>query len=167
LTEKRPKKINRQVDLLKTSITDFIKDRAIPPGCVVGEKISTKNMSQQCIYKIISLRSIVSCYLCGKPLQKDGRSAYNLCRIEEYLFKTHRSFMTYSVKMKKIIRKFKYKKIFGLKEGLAGFLFDTYDKNFARRDTDYTDTVSGEHTGMLAGSFLNRQIVPFKANIYG
>ena len=67
--------------------------------------------------------------------------------------------------MKKIIRKFKYKKVYELKDILTRFLSDLYCKYFSEKDINYIDTVPGEHTDLLAGCFSKKHGIPFLANI--
>lgn len=137
----------------------------VPPVCAVCGKISAENLCRQCASRIIPLSSTECCCRCGKPLKEGGSNICSLCRTEEYHFKAHRSFSIYSGNMKKIIKKFKYKKIYGLKDLLTRFLSDVYDRNFACSNIDYLDTVPGEHTDILTGNFSKMQQIPFKANI--
>lgn len=151
--------------MLKTSITDFLKDMTIPPICAVCGKLSAENVCRQCTSKIIPLSSIASCYHCGRPLQDVNNDLCNLCRTEEYHFKAHRSYAKYSGDMKKIIKKFKYKKIYNLKDVLTEFLSNVYEMYFSGSNIDYVDTVPGEHTDILVDNFSKRYRIPFKANI--
>ena len=88
-----------------------------------------------------------------------------LCRTDGYYFTAHRSYTSYSGNMKKIIRKFKYKKIYELKNILTEFLSDLYLRYFWDKHIDYVDTVPGEHTDLLAGCFSGKNGIPFMANI--
>jgi predicted amidophosphoribosyltransferase len=67
--------------------------------------------------------------------------------------------------MKKIIKKFKYEKVYELKNILAEFLSDLYYRYFFQKDIDYIDTVPGKHTDLLAGCFSKKHGIPFLANI--
>jgi predicted amidophosphoribosyltransferase len=67
--------------------------------------------------------------------------------------------------MKKIIREFKYGKIYGLKDVLAGFMSQIYDRDYLRRQIDIIDTIPGEHMNLLAGSFSRIIKIAFGANI--
>lgn len=138
---------------------------AIPPVCAVCGKISADYLCECCISRIIPISSGVSCSYCGKPLPDKNAGMCGLCRTEEYHFTAHRSFTLYSGDMKKIIRKFKYKKIYELKHILMDFLSHTYYEYFKHKNIDYVDTVPGEHTDMLAGSFSKKHRIPFMANI--
>ncbi len=157
--------------MLKESITDFLKDLAIPPICAVCGKISPDYLCRQCRLDILSLKMVDSCRYCGIPLpvqnsnagQKDNICSF--CRTEDYNFTVHRSFSLYGGNMKKIIKKFKYKKIYNLKDVLTGFLSDVYEEYFKGENIDYIDTVPGEHTGILAEGFSARHGIPFKQNI--
>jgi len=158
--------------LLKKSITDFLKDLTIPPMCAVCGKISSDYLCRQCSAEIISLRNIQSCRYCGKPLSghsydNDGRkdSICSFCRDKEYDFTAHRSFALYAGNMKKIIKKFKYKKIYELKDMLVEFISGVYRENFSDQHIDYVDTVPGKHTEILTESFTKRHGIPFKQNI--
>ena len=88
-----------------------------------------------------------------------------LCRTDGYYFTAHRSYTSYSGNMKKIIRKFKYKKIYELKNILTEFLSELYLRYFWDKHIDYVDTVPGEHTDLLAGCFSGKNGIPFMANI--
>ena len=158
--------------MLKKSITDFLKDLAIPPTCTVCGKISPDYLCRGCSSEIISLKSVHSCIYCGRPLpgsnhdnDSQEKSICNFCRTEDYNFTVHRSFALYRGNMKKIIKKFKYKEIYNLKDVLAGFLSDVYKEYFADGNIDYIDTVPGKHTEILAESFSARHGMPFKQNI--
>ena len=67
--------------------------------------------------------------------------------------------------MKRIIKKFKYNKIYGLDDVLAGFLHKTYRRYFTNESIDYIETVPGEHTKKLAKIFSKIVKIPFKGNI--
>ncbi|MCD4670976.1 MAG: hypothetical protein K8S14_11085 [Actinomycetia bacterium] len=158
--------------MLKKSITDFLKDLAIPPTCAVCGKISPDYLCRQCGSEIISHKSIYSCRYCGRLLSgrshdndSEKKSICSFCRAEDYNFTVHRSYALYTGNMKKIIRKFKYKKIYNLKDILTGFLSDVYKEYFSGKNIDCIDTVPGKHTEILAGSFAGRHGMPFARNI--
>ena len=67
--------------------------------------------------------------------------------------------------MKRIIKKFKYSKIYGLDEVLAGFLHKTYRRYFTHESIDYIEAVPGDHTKKLAEKFAKIVKIPFKGNI--
>lgn len=157
--------------MLKKSIIDFLKDLAIPPICAVCGKISPDYFCRECLVEISSLKLDSSCRYCGRLLlgqgddsvRKDQMCSY--CRTEDYNFAVHRSFALYKGGMKKVIRKFKYKKIYDLKKVLIGFLSEIYDQYFKDEDIDYIDTVPGKHTELLAEGFAEKHKIPFKHNI--
>lgn len=158
--------------MLKKSITDFLKDLAIPPTCTVCGKISPDYLCRQCNSEIVPLKNVHSCIYCGRLLSgrnndngSQEKSICSFCRTEDYNFTVHRSFALYTGNMKKIIKKFKYKKIYNLKDILAGFLSDVYKEYFSDGNIDYIDTVPGKHMGILAESFAASQGMPFKQNI--
>lgn len=157
--------------MLKKSIIDFLKDLAIPPTCAVCGKISPDYLCRECRLEILSLKMVHNCRYCGRllPGQNDNggqkKNICNFCRTEDYNFTAHRSFALYGGNMKKIIKKFKYKKIYNLKDVLIGFLSDTYKEYFKDKSIDYIDTVPGEHTEILAEGFAARYGIPFKQNI--
>jgi predicted amidophosphoribosyltransferase len=99
------------------------------------------------------------------PIPDKEAGICRLCRTEEYHFTTHRSYASYSGNMKKIIRKFKYKKVYELKNILTGFLWELYSQHLWQKDIDYIDTVPGEHNYLLAGCFSKRLGIPFLANV--
>lgn len=153
--------------MLKKSITDFLKDLAIPPTCAVCGKISPEYLCRECRLDILSLKIVHSCRYCGRVLPDAGQreNICSFCRIEDYNFTAHRSFALYRGNLKKIIKKFKYKKIYNLKDVLAGFLSDIYKEYLKGEDIDYIDTVPGDHTEIIAGDLAMRHGIPFKQNI--
>jgi len=151
--------------LLKTNITDFLKDVAIPQVCVICGKISADSLCRECITAIKPISSLESCRRCGKPVTSISSGRCSTCRQENYYFNTHRSYTLYAGSMKRIIREFKYGRVYGLKDILAGFLSDVYDRYFYGRGIDYVDTVPGEHMDLVAGSFSRIKRIPFAANI--
>jgi predicted amidophosphoribosyltransferase len=151
--------------LLKQGITDFLKDLVVPPVCAVCGKISADYLCSSCISRIIPLGRGIICSYCGVPLADIETGLCRLCRTEEYHFTAHRSYAQYAGNMKKIIRKFKYRKVYELKNILTEFLSDLYYQYFSGKDIDYIDTVPGEHTDMLAGCFSKKHRIPFTANI--
>ena len=63
------------------------------------------------------------------------------CRDGDYSFHKLRSFGLYTGVLKKLIIKFKYRRIFTLAPVLNGFLKKVYIENFADKKIDYVDTV--------------------------
>ncbi|HAJ95988.1 MAG TPA: hypothetical protein DCP02_07125 [Actinobacteria bacterium] len=157
--------------MLKKSIIDFLRDLAIPPICAVCGKISPDYLCRECCLEILSLKMVRSCRYCGRllPGQNDNtgheENICSFCRTGDYNFTAHRSFAIYGGNMKKIIKKFKYKKIYNLKDVLIGFLSDVYEEYFRGENIDYIDTVPGEHTEILAKGFAAKHGIQFKQNI--
>lgn len=149
---------------MKRSITDFLKDAAVPPVCTVCGNISTDYLCPECLSGIKRIGRH-RCEYCGRPLSYSDTGRCGACRDGDYHFTAHRSYTLYSGNMKKVIKKFKYNKIYGLKHILSGFLSDLYVRDFSGKDIDYVDTVPGEHMDLLAGIFSRQQRIPFIANI--
>lgn len=89
----------------------------------------------------------------------------SFCKNEDFNFYRHRSFTIYEGEIKKIIKKYKYKKIYDLKEVIAGFLEKAYFRNYKYEKIDYMDTVPGEHMEMLCRSLSGLIKIPFAGNI--
>jgi competence protein ComFC len=151
--------------LLKTSIINFLKDAAMPPVCAVCGQISADSLCPECMAGIKPISSLESCSRCGKPLSASLEGRCGMCRRQEYHFTSHRSYAVYAGSMKKIISEFKYGRVYGLKDILAGFLSEVYDRYFYGKGIDYVDTVPGEHMDLIAGSFSRVKRIPFAANI--
>ncbi len=77
----------------------------------------------------------------------------------------HRSFAIYRGGIKKIIKKYKYNKIYDLKEIISKFLAKTYIKNYESEKIDYIETVPGKHMEILCESFSRLIKIPFAGNI--
>jgi competence protein ComFC len=157
--------------LLDKSITDFLKDTIIPPVCCVCGRISPDYLCSRCASEILPLSNAGCCKYCGRPFTDTGHDlkgtgeTCSFCKAEEYNFTAHRSFTLYRGNMKKIIVKFKYGKIYNLKNILAGFLHSVYRDFFSMEDIDYVDTVPGEHTAVLTEYFAMKYRIPFIQNI--
>ncbi len=157
--------------MLDKSITDFFKDIIVPPVCCVCGRISPDYLCSQCSSEILPLSNARCCKYCGRPLSDAGQvtagteDTCSSCRSGEYNFTAHRSFTLYRKNMKKIIIKFKYKKIYNLKNILAEFLYGVYKEFFSTEGIDYVDTVPGEHTVVLTEYFARKYRIPFIQNI--
>jgi competence protein ComFC len=157
--------------LLDKNITDFFKNIIIPPVCCVCGRISPDYLCSQCASEILPLSNVRCCKYCGRPFPDSGNGmksnldSCSLCRDEGYNFTAHRSFSLYRGNMKKIIVKFKYGKIYNLKNILADFLYRVYSDYFSMEDIDYVDTVPGEHTVLLTKYFAMKYGIPFIQNI--
>lgn len=151
--------------MLSKSITDFFKDMVIPPVCVICGSISEDNLCRGCISRIKPISSMESCSRCGRPVPAGSEEGCSVCRHEDHRFNIHRSYALYAGTMKKVIREYKYNRIYSLKDVLAGFLSDIYDRYFYGKKIDHVDTVPGEHTNLLTGAFSRLKRIPFSANI--
>ena len=98
-------------------------------------------------------------------MDSNDMNGCTFCKNESYSFFRHRSFTFYSSGTKKIIRKYKYKKIYGLKSILADFLKNTYNKYYKYEKIDYMDTVPGEHMKILCQALSRLIGIPFIDNI--
>ncbi|MBM3702195.1 MAG: ComF family protein, partial [Actinobacteria bacterium] len=67
--------------------------------------------------------------------------------------------------IKRIIRKYKYNRIYDLKEVIAVFLKQTYIRNYEYEKIDYIDTVPGKHMEILCRSLSKLIKIPFADNI--
>lgn len=145
---------------------NIFKDIVIPPLCAVCGKISTELVCRQCESKIKEIGNKI-CSYCGRPLSEtcpaDKRCSF--CRNEDFKFYRHRSFTIYRGKIKKIIRKYKYNRIYDLKEIIAGFLKQTYIKNYKYEKIDYIETVPGKNMEMLVRTLSRLIKIPFAGNI--
>ena len=159
LIHRAPGKINR--DLI-----DIFKDIVIPPICTVCGKISSELLCSQCASEIEEIKSKI-CKYCGRPLPAadpdNNRCSY--CRDKNFSFYRHRSFAVYKGKIKKIIGKYKYSRIYALKEIIAAFLEKTYIRNYKSEKIDYIDTVPGWHTESLCRVLSKSIKIPFAGNM--
>lgn len=145
---------------------DIFKDIIAPPLCVVCGKIDPELLCNQCISKIKEIEGNV-CSCCGRPLSKSKAEGNrcNLCKKDDYNFFKHRSFAVYSGVIKRIIRKYKYHKIYNLKKIIGIFLKSAYIKNYKYEKIDYMETVPGKHMEMLCKSLSRLIKIPFAGNI--
>lgn len=159
LIQKIPKKVNK-------NFLDILKDIFIPPLCAVCGKIDSELLCRQCISKIKKIEDAV-CSCCGRPLSgnKANDKRCSFCRKEDFNFYRHRSFALYSGEIKKVIRKYKYNRIYALKEIISLFLRHTYIKNYEYEKIDYLETVPGRHMDVLCRSLSGLIKIPFTGNI--
>lgn len=159
LIPKVPDKNNR-------NFTGIFKDIIIPPICTVCGKISPELLCQHCASEIEEIGNKI-CGYCGRPLSLNNYSSNgcNYCRDKDFSFYRHRSFAIYKGKIKKIITKYKYGRIYALKEIIAAFLNRTYTKNYRSEKIDYIDTVPGEHMESLCRRLSKLIKIPFAGNI--
>lgn len=149
-----------------SSIIDFFKDILIPPLCSVCGKVDPGLLCQQCRSSIAEIGSKI-CNYCGQPLPVNppNMSGCTFCKDENYSFFRHRSFALYKSGTKELIRKYKFKKIYGLKAIFAGFLKNTYNKYYKYEKIDYIDTVPGEHMKILCQALSKLIKIPFIDNV--
>lgn len=159
LIQKIPRKVNK-------NLIGILKDIFTPPLCAVCGKVSPELLCQQCISKIKEIEGMV-CVCCGRPSSENkvdgGRCSF--CKNEDFNFYRHRSFTMYSGEIKKIIRKYKYNKIYDLKEIISMFLMHTYIRNYKYEKIDYLETVPGRHMDILCGSLSELIKIPFAGNM--
>ena len=148
-------------------ITSFLKDLVHPAICAVCGKNCPEFLCSDCLSEILPIDINKCCSYCGVPLPSPGagKGICSSCREFGLNFTRHRSFTLYSGNMKRIIKKFKYGRIYGLDDVLSGFLHKAYRKYFIGGQIDYVETVPGEHTKKLAERFVKIVKIPFKNNI--
>jgi len=85
--------------------------------------------------------------------------------MEDFNFYRHRSFAVYSGGIREIIKKYKYGRIYSLKEIISIFMAETYFKNYKDEKIDYLETVPGKHMEMVCKSLSGLIKIPFIGNI--
>jgi competence protein ComFC len=164
LIKKIPKKINK-------NLLNIFKDIVAPPLCAVCGRVSPEFLCHECLSRIKEIKDSI-CIYCGRPLpgnklsgNKSDSLKCNLCKNEGFNFFMHRSFTIYRGEIKKIIKKYKYNKIYALK-GIIGMLLKrAYERNYKYEKIDYIESVSGEHMEILCESFSKLIKIPFAGNI--
>jgi predicted amidophosphoribosyltransferase len=148
-------------------ITSFFRDMVHPAMCAACGKDCQQFLCSNCSSEILPIDINKCCRYCGIPLPSSvtREGICSSCREPGLNFTRHRSYSFYSGNMKRIIKKFKYSKIYGLDDALAGFLHKTYRRYFTHESIDYIETVPGEHTKKLAKIFSKIVKIPFKGNI--
>jgi predicted amidophosphoribosyltransferase len=148
-------------------IFDFLKDMVHPAMCAACGKNCPEFLCSDCLNEIVPIDINKCCSYCGTPLPLSGagEAICSSCRESGLNFTRHRSFTLYSGNMKRIIKKFKYGRIYGLDNVLSGFLYKAYRKYFTGERVDYVETVPGVHTKKLAERFSKIVKIPFKNNI--
>lgn len=159
LIQNIPKKVNKK-------FIDILKDTFVPPLCVACGKITPELLCQECISGIKMLGNEV-CSFCGRPLCENEKikSGCSFCKKENFNFYRHRSFTQYSGEIKDVIRKYKYNKIYGLKEIISLFLRRAYSLNYKSEKIDYMETVPAKHMNELCNSLSWLIKIPFAGNI--
>jgi competence protein ComFC len=107
------------------------------------------------------------CARCGHPVPGSVHNveSCSLCREQGYTFYRHRSFSLYRGNLKKVIRKFKYDRIYSLGDLLAGFLFQTFLRYYSEYSIDHIYIVPGRHIKLLAEILSKLTGLPFVDNI--
>jgi len=148
-------------------IISFFKGMVHPAMCAACGKDCPEFLCLDCSSGILPIDINKCCRYCGTTLPSSGtwEGICSSCREPGLNFTRHRSHTFYSGNMKRIIKKFKYSKIYGLDGVLAGFLHKTYRRYFIHKSIDYIETVPGEHTKKLAKQFSKIVKIPFKNNI--
>jgi predicted amidophosphoribosyltransferase len=148
-------------------IIDFLKGMVHPAMCVVCGKNCPEFLCLDCISMILPMDLNKCCSYCGAVLclPTTGEGICRSCKESGLNFTRHQSFTLYSGNMKKIIKKFKYDKIYGLDIVLSGLLHKVYRKYFSGKLIDCVETVPGEHTKKLTERFSKIVKIPFKGNI--
>jgi len=148
-------------------ITSFLKGMVHPAMCAACGKDCPEFLCPDCSSEILPIDINKCCRYCGAPLPLSyaRKGICSSCKESGLNFTRHRSYTFYSGNMKRIIKKFKYSKIYGLDDVLAGFLHKTYRRCFNHESIDYIETVPGEHTKKLAKIFSKIVKIPFKNNI--
>jgi len=159
-----------------TNLIEFFKDLIIPPVCSVCGNISPELICLACKSKIEKIDGDV-CKYCGRPISdykksqtmtgadKSSCNTCSLCRKEKFSFYMHRSFAFYKGAVRKIMHKYKYRKMYDLSKLLVGFLRQAYDKYYRKAEIDYVETVPGEHMQILCSEFSRVIKIPFAGNI--
>lgn len=98
-------------------------------------------------------------------MDEEGSGKCNFCRIENFNFYMHRSFAIYSGGIKKIIKKYKYDRIYALKDIMVEFMEKIYVKDYKYEKIDYLETVPGRHMELICESLSGLIKIPFLGNI--
>lgn len=164
LIQRAPEKKNK-------NFLEILKDIIIPPVCTVCGRVSPEFLCCRCLSKIIEIKNN-ACSCCGSLLAEDkpeknraGDKRCGFCRKENFNFYRHISFTVYDGEIKKVIRKYKYKKIYGLKEIIGMLLKRAYDNNYRYEKIDYLETIPGRHMEILCRLFSKLIKIPFAGNI--
>jgi predicted amidophosphoribosyltransferase len=164
LIQKTQKKVNK-------NLIDIFKDIVAPPLCVVCGKVDAGLLCEQCLSRIKEIENI-ACDCCGRPLLENKindtenvRKRCSFCKNGDFNFYSHRSFTMYSGEIKKVIKKYKYNKIYDLKEIISTFIMHAYIKYYKNEKIDYLETVPGIHMDMICRSLSGLIKIPFAGNI--
>jgi competence protein ComFC len=134
------------------NILKLLKDSVLPPYCTVCGKISSCYVCEDC-ESFIRLTGENICLKCGQPFSGPGSDMAgidkkttsgkicNLCKNENFHFYRCRSFAFYDGTIAELIKKFKYRKYYFLKDTLAGFLKTAYKNYYSQEKIDFIETV--------------------------
>jgi competence protein ComFC len=134
----------------------LLKDCILPPFCTVCGKVSSCYVCESC-KSFIRLIGENICLKCGQAypvLSSDGGSGSqgidkktasgricSLCKNENFYFYKSRSFAFYEGTAAELIKKYKYRKYYFLKDILAGFLKTAYKNYYNEEKIDFIETV--------------------------
>jgi competence protein ComFC len=134
------------------NIFKLLKDCILPPFCTICGKVSPCYICEDC-ESFIRLTGENICLKCGQPFSGlypepagvdkktvSGRIC-SLCKNENFYFYKSRSFAFYEGTAAELIKKFKYKKYYFLKDTLAGFLKTAYKNYYSEEKIDFIETV--------------------------
>jgi competence protein ComFC len=134
------------------NIFKLLKDCILPPFCTVCGKISPCYICEDC-ESFIRLTGENICLKCGQPfpgLYPEPAGAgkkpvsggiCSLCKKENFYFYKSRSFAFYEGTVAELIKKFKYRKYYFLKDTLAGFLKTAYKNYYNEEKIDFIETI--------------------------
>jgi len=138
------------------NIFKLLKDCILPPFCTICGKVSSCYVCEDC-KSFIRLTGENICLKCGQPfttLSSDGSldgqgidkkavsgRICSLCKNENFYFYKSRSFAFYEGVAAELIKKYKYRKYYFLKDVLAGFLKTAYKTYYSSEKIDFIETV--------------------------
>jgi competence protein ComFC len=134
------------------NIFKLLKDCILPPFCTVCGKISPCYVCEGC-KSSIKLTGENICFKCGQPFSGLGKNMpgidkkavsgriCSLCKNENFFFYRSRSFAFYEGVAAELIKKYKYRKYYFLKNVLAGFLKTAYETYYSGEKIDFIETV--------------------------
>lgn len=134
--------------------------------CAVCGNIEPALLCDNCLSNIGKIGDNI-CRYCGRPLCVDetGSGVCNFCRMENFNFYRHRSFAVYDGGIREIIKKYKYGRIYALKEIISIFMAESYFRNYRDEKIEYLETVPGKHMEMVCESLSGLIKIPFIGNI--
>ena len=132
---------------LLSNIAELLKDTILPPLCAVCGSLCETYICKSCYLQIRPLGSNI-CIRCGSFLKNSlpdkkspGAGSCSLCKNEDYSFYMARSYANYNSAVAEIIRKFKYRKFYYLKDILLSFLKKAYEYYYSGQKIDFIETV--------------------------